>query len=217
MTSVPISGTDTPTSVIGQPTGVPPSSVVSQPSGTVAPPTSGVGSISITDSVVIPTGPIASVNPSSLFPSSVSGSLATGVLSTVIPTAVAPIPSQFSFLTASSLELTQAPSQSVNPTITDPDAPQSMIPVTATGTAVATPSLPPTLPQQILPNPPLDMSPTNLDGDTFITIAFNLDLNYQFVVGDLQTQGQMFLYLPILFGSVLGIDRTFLNSYSVYL
>jgi len=214
-TSAPISGTDTPTSVIGQPTGVPPSSVVSQPSDTVGVPTSVVGSISITDSVVIPTGPVASVNPSSLFPTSVSDSLATGPLSTVIPSAAPVIPSQFSFLTASSLEITHAPSASVNPTITDPDVPQSMIPVSATGTAVATPTLPPNLPQQILPNPPLDMSPSNLDGDTFVTIAFNLDLNFQFVAGDLQTQGQIFLYMPILLGSVLGVDQSQVKSYAL--
>jgi hypothetical protein len=69
----------------------------------------------------------------------------------------------------------------------------------------SSPTLPPNLPEMILPVPPLDTSPQNLAGMTLITLLFEPQLGYQFVLGNEQTQGQVWAFMPQAIGNALGI------------
>lgn len=58
-------------------------------------------------------------------------------------------------------------------------------------------------------------TPTDLDGYTFITIAFRLTLNWKFVATNVQSVGQLFLYTPQLIYTALKIDANQVKPYGL--
>ncbi|KAF8879494.1 hypothetical protein BD779DRAFT_1150957 [Infundibulicybe gibba] len=65
--------------------------------------------------------------------------------------------------------------------------------------------LPTDLPARIYPKDQLSPS-ADLDGSTLVSILFNPDLNWKFVVGSQVASSQIFAYLPAIIASALGIS-----------
>jgi len=58
----------------------------------------------------------------------------------------------------------------------------------------------------IQPNPPLDTSANNLQGYTLVTLLYEPELNYAFVLNSSQTQGQIWEFSPVAMSNALGIS-----------
>lgn len=71
--------------------------------------------------------------------------------------------------------------------------------------ALATAALPSDLPSEILPPEQLP-SNTNLSGFTLVSLLFNLQLNWPFVVGNEQTTSQLFAWIPVILETALGLS-----------
>jgi hypothetical protein len=74
---------------------------------------------------------------------------------------------------------------------------------TAATTIIVAP-LPSGIPGRILPANQLP-SDTDLTGYTLISILFNKELNWPFVVNSPISSSQIFAYMPVLIGAALGI------------
>jgi len=91
-------------------------------------------------------------------------------------------------------------------TITDPDQATTTVVASAANaaTTIALPILPSDMPNRIYPADQLS-STTDLTGFTLISILFNQELNWPFVVGSQISASQIFAYMPVLISTALGI------------
>ncbi|KAJ3562259.1 hypothetical protein NP233_g9687 [Leucocoprinus birnbaumii] len=216
---------------ISSPTSAPPTSVTS-----LLPPVGGPtdsGSVSASGPTSdIPTSTSgslsASAGPTISFPSppanaTSSGSTAgeTSSAATVTSTVVATLSVQpgLSFvLTESSLAFTSVPTPSVTDTLTDPDAATttiSPIPDAATTLTVAA-ALPTGIPARIFPRDQLDLSnKQQFEGYTLISLLFNNELNWPFVVNSSLASSQIFAYTPVLITTALNIQSSDIMTYAL--
>jgi len=115
-------------------------------------------------------------------------------------------------LTESSLAFASVPTTSVTVSITDPDAATTTV---ATGTvsataAITTPALPPGIPARIFPRDQLDLTDkSQFNGYTLISILFNNELNWPFVVNNSLASSQIFAYTPVIIDAALRISCEF--------
>jgi hypothetical protein len=141
----------------------------------------------------------------------------TGVTTATTPTAAAPITPilspGFSFLTqTTSLVVTSVPTTAAG-TLTDPDQPTTTL--TLAGTAQVPPSqapLPTGLPSRIYPANQMTPS-TSLDGYSFISILFNVQLNWPFVATNQTSSSQIFAYFPSVLEAALNLTGESLASF----
>jgi hypothetical protein len=73
--------------------------------------------------------------------------------------------------------------------------------------------LPPDIPARIYPSEQVDTN--NLSGFTLVSILFQSSLSWSFVAGSSQVQGQLFLYLPVLLESSLGISSSQVMTFAL--
>ena len=152
------------------------------------------------DSIIFPTE-------NSSFPSpSIPNSLLTSSTPTLAPT---PANTQFAWLTQTSLILWTSDKSSADNLLTNPD----QVPTATSFSTASTPSiipsvapLPSGIPARIVPgaggvNPEVD----NLNGFTLIAVLFDRGLNWDTVVHNPDSPGQIFSWLPVLIQTALGI------------
>ncbi|KAI0785163.1 hypothetical protein C8Q75DRAFT_723072 [Abortiporus biennis] len=122
---------------------------------------------------------------------------------TDIPTGTPVIPSQFTFLTQSSLLVASSltPTETPSVTLTNPDEPTSSVSVDSTAAPAADNTAPPppaalptTLPSQIVPANGVDPGVDNLDGYTPIAILYSSDLRWEFVAKNPDSASQIFAW-----------------------
>jgi hypothetical protein len=133
-------------------------------------------------------------------------SFATVTLTTVTTLSVA---SELSFvLQESTLAFASVPTSTASATLTDPDqATTSVNPLIAQpATTLVTPALPSGIPGWIYPRQQLDPSNSDLNGYTLISILFNNELNWMFEIQDAISSSQLFVYMPMIITSALGIS-----------
>lgn len=122
-------------------------------------------------------------------------------------------------LTESSLAFTSVPTDTPQvETLTNPDeVPSSVssIPQTTATTIIAPPPLPTGIPGRIYPRDQLDLSSQNLAGYTLISLMFNSELNWEFVVDSSLTSSQIFAYVPVLIENALGITADQIKTYAL--
>lgn len=131
-------------------------------------------------------------------------------MATVTPT----IDPNFSFVTQSSLIFqTSSPSNAM--TITNPDQATTTIALpnpTAAATATQVP-LPTGIPSRIYPQNGVDGSAP--PGFTLISLLFNQDLNWNFVVQHQETASQLFAFVPVILQGALGITSDQVKTYAL--
>jgi hypothetical protein len=137
--------------------------------------------------------------------------IATGTLDggTSLPTAEPTIDPNFSFITSQSELVFQTPSPSPSMTLTDPDQATTTIafPDPSASGSVSQVPLPTGIPSRIYPQNGVSDS-TDLSGYTLISLLFDSDLGWVFVVEHDTTSSQLFAYVPPLVQTALGISGT---------
>ena len=148
------------------------------------------------------------------FPSDPSSTLYPDSLPTISTTTPAPTPTtntQYEWLTQTSLIVTSVSDSATDTlSLTDPDQVPTTTTFSTDGTPTVAPSvvpLPSGLPARIIPgaggvNPDVD----DLNGFTLIAILFDRGLNWDTVVHNSDSPGQIFSWLPILIQTALGIS-----------
>jgi hypothetical protein len=90
-------------------------------------------------------------------------------------------------------------------TLTNPDQATTTVANEPTpATTLVVPALP-NIANRIYPNSQLDLT-QNFDGYTMISILFDQQLNWPFVVGNSVSSSQIFAYLPLIISTALQID-----------
>ncbi|KNZ79015.1 hypothetical protein J132_07167 [Termitomyces sp. J132] len=144
--------------------------------------------------------------PSSVVTQSASSNVGGGGgISTAHTHTVSVTPDLTFVLTETSLAVASVPTTS-SPTITNPDAPTTTftpIPDSGPTTVASLVPLPTGIPGRIFPPTPLDLS--QVSGDTPISILFNQELNWPFVVTNSVSSSQIFAWLPVIIATALGI------------
>jgi hypothetical protein len=94
----------------------------------------------------------------------------------------------------------------VSGTLTNPDQATTTIAPSAANaaTTLVVPVLPSDIPNRIYPADQLPPT-TDLTGYTLISILFNQELNWPFVVNSQISASQIFAYMPVLITTALGI------------
>ncbi|KAI5116441.1 hypothetical protein M0805_006254 [Coniferiporia weirii] len=158
-------------------------------------------------SIIFPTGNATSVVPTSTF-SGLSTLTALPVPSTVT-TATPSLESQFSFLTQSSLLVSEvSTSTSVSgTTLTDPDEPTTsvLIESVTSGATVTSAPLPSDLPSRIYPAEGGVSANDVNEGYTPVSIMFDSTLGWEFVAKNTDSAAQIFAYFPTCLEVALGI------------
>ncbi|TFK38991.1 hypothetical protein BDQ12DRAFT_604835, partial [Crucibulum laeve] len=122
-------------------------------------------------------------------------------------------------LTESSLAVASIPTTTVSGTLTNPDQATTTVPdVEPTGSlasaALSAAPLPTGLPARIYPQVQLP-SDADLTGFTIISILFNQELNWPFVVEDQVSSSQIFAFIPILIANAVGIDTSKVKTWAL--
>ncbi|KAF8517378.1 hypothetical protein BU17DRAFT_49910, partial [Hysterangium stoloniferum] len=123
--------------------------------------------------------------------------------------------SQLQFVTATSLVIAASPITTPMPNPTDPDALPSTTLTLSSGDKTAppaVPTLPANLPSKLFPPGPIAQPGP---GDALISILFRLELNWAFVVKNDQASGQLFLYMPLIISTALGLDSSQVKTYAL--
>jgi len=99
-------------------------------------------------------------------------------------------------------------------TLTDPDQATTTVDAipTAATTLVAPAALPTGIPARIFPR---DNTNVGGPGDTLISILFNNELNWPFVVQTSLASSQIFAYVPVLISTALGISPDQIKTYAL--
>ncbi|KXN89414.1 hypothetical protein AN958_05723, partial [Leucoagaricus sp. SymC.cos] len=202
-----LGGATMPTDV--SPSSLPPTDSLSNP-GSISSTLSGPSGPTI--SFPTPTGNISTI--SSTY---VESSLASETTITSTATTTFSVDPNLSFvLTESSLVFATVSTPSA--TLTDPDAATTTvepIPVQAGSSAIVPAPLPSGIPARIFPRDQLDLTSNDLDGYTLISILFNSELNWCFVVQSDFTSSQIFAYVPVLITTALNISRDQIKPYAL--
>jgi hypothetical protein len=96
------------------------------------------------------------------------------------------------------------PSSSSSGTLTNPDQASSTSTQLSPATTLSVPQLP-NIANRIFPNHQLDLT-QNFDTYTMISVLFNQELNWPFVVTNSISSNQIFAYLPLIISTALQID-----------
>ncbi|KAH8979904.1 hypothetical protein EDB92DRAFT_1820751 [Lactarius akahatsu] len=122
---------------------------------------------------------------------------------------------QLSYVTQASLLGTPVPTSSPV-TLSDPDA------VPPTLTIVSASNLPSTTTPVLLPSnlpariyPPTQVDPNSLSGFSLVSILFDQFLSWSFVAQNTQSQGQLFLWLPTIIQSALGLPSEQVKTFAL--
>jgi len=104
------------------------------------------------------------------------------------------------------LAFASIPTTTPDETLTDPDQATTTVDSSAANaaTTILVPVLPTGIPNRIYPADQLSPS-TDLTGYTLISILFNQELNWPFVVNSQISASQIFAYLPVLISTALDI------------
>ncbi|KAH8993042.1 hypothetical protein EDB86DRAFT_2830262 [Lactarius hatsudake] len=131
------------------------------------------------------------------------------------PSFTPPPQGQLSYVTQASLLGTPVPS-SLPVTLSDPDA------VPPTLTIVSPSNLPSTTTPVLLPSnlpariyPPTQVDPNSLSGFSLVSILFDQFLSWSFVAQNTQSQGQLFLWLPTIIQSALGLSSEQVKTFAL--
>lgn len=104
--------------------------------------------------------------------------------------------------------------------LTDPDQVPTPTSFSTTRTPTAAPSvvsLPSGVPARIVPGSgAVDPETDNLDGFTLIAILFDQGLNWETVVQNTDSPGQIFAWLPVLIRSALDITSMRFSALQIY-
>ncbi|KAF8621399.1 hypothetical protein AX15_007811, partial [Amanita polypyramis BW_CC] len=142
-------------------------------------------------------------------PSTITTDSRSSTITTPAPsssTSVTPsVNSMFSWITTeSSLALASvAPTKSL--TITNPDAPTTTFSLSPSASGANVPPLPSGIPYRIYPMSQLPNGGSAIPGYTMISILFNQELNWPFVVSNWLSSSQIFAYIPVLITMALNI------------
>ncbi|GLB45516.1 putative biological adhesion [Lyophyllum shimeji] len=183
----------------------------------------------------IPTSIISSLPPTSMpnssviisFPTSVVSSTSSGnatstvsgIKSTITPSTTVSINSDLSFvLTESSLIYASLPTTTAEPTLTDPDQATTTVntqngPTPATTLSAA--PLPTGIPGRIYPRVQLDLSSVDASKYTLISILFNQELNWPFVVTNQISSSQIFAWIPAIISTALGVPSNDVKTWAL--
>ncbi|KAI9443066.1 hypothetical protein H4582DRAFT_2195164 [Lactarius indigo] len=187
-----------------------PSGIPTSWSGTVST-TSGSGngtSLSSPPVIAFPSGTNDTVSSTTSFSS-------TPTSDTSFPSFTPPPQTQLSYVTQASLLGASVPSSSPV-TLSDPDA------VPSTLTIVSPSSLPSTTTPVLLPSnlpariyPPTQVDSNSLSGFSLVSILFDQFLSWPFVAQNTQSQGQLFLWLPTIIQSALGLPSEKVKTFAL--
>ncbi|KAF8636198.1 hypothetical protein AX17_003686 [Amanita inopinata Kibby_2008] len=120
--------------------------------------------------------------------------------------------SDFSFITSESALAVASITTSVA-TITDPDQPTTTLSATgAVNSAVSPPPLPSGIPYRIYPK---DGPASGQTGYTLISILFNQELNWPFVVGNWISSSQIFAWIPVLISTALNVPAEQVRTFAL--
>ncbi|KAI0265715.1 hypothetical protein BC834DRAFT_824777 [Gloeopeniophorella convolvens] len=211
------SGTGLPTSTTSPPSSSSSSSSSSSASSSTSSPSSSSPSSSPSSSssstapiISFPSGNTTSVTQTI---SSFSTVTTTSSSSTFTP----PPNSQLSYITQTTLLGASVPSTTASPTNSDPDA-------AATTLSIAPPSSVPTAPapQAALPSdlparvyPPNTLDTSDLSGYTLVSVLFDQFLPWQFVAEETQSQGQLFLWFPVIVQTALNLTTDQVKTFAL--
>ncbi|KAF9442656.1 hypothetical protein P691DRAFT_464796 [Macrolepiota fuliginosa MF-IS2] len=208
---IPIS---TPSSLPGSTSILPP---ISEPSVSATPsgPFSSLPASSVIISSAAPTisfpGPPANASTTTSAPHSTPTQSGVTVTSTAVNTF--PIAPGLSFvLTESSLAFASVPTTTAALTLTDPDEATTTEAIPTASALTNSVPLPTGIPARIFPREQLDPG-TDLSGYTLISILFNNELNWPFVVTSPLSSSQIFAYVPVLLTTALGITSDQVKTY----
>ncbi|KAJ3755780.1 hypothetical protein EV360DRAFT_49138, partial [Lentinula raphanica] len=180
-------------------------------------------SVSVSVSATVSTGNASSTVTIS-FPSGTASSTAsvngtTTVVSTSVTTAVTvvSVPSDLSFvLTQTTLEVASVSSTPTSRTLTNPDqATTTLSQTTLSASApLATAALPSSLPYRILPQDQISSS-DDLTGYTLVSLLFDLQLNWPFVVNSADSSSQLFAFMPVILQTALGLTADQVKTWTL--
>jgi len=104
------------------------------------------------------------------------------------------------------LAFASIPTTTAAGTLTDPDQAPTTVESSAANpaTTILVPTLPSGIPNRIYPADQLSPT-TDLTGYTLISILFNQELNWPFVVNSQISASQIFAYMPVLITTALDI------------
>ncbi|KAG6876704.1 hypothetical protein C0993_000968 [Termitomyces sp. T159_Od127] len=202
--SRPVSGGSSSVSTSSIPTV--PSSISVSGSQSVLPSSSG-GSSNSSNTIILPTSTS----------SSSGGNLGAGDGTMTSRHHAPTVTSDLSFvLSVSSLAVAPAPTTTSSITITNPDAPMTTLslvsePGTAPMTTLPQP-LPSGLPSRIVPPTPLDLSQVT-NQYTMISILFDEELNWPFVVGNQLSSSQIFAWITVIIQTALNLTADQVKTY----
>ncbi|KAJ3896925.1 hypothetical protein GG344DRAFT_85038 [Lentinula edodes] len=167
-------------------------------------------SASSTVTISFPSGSVSST-------ATVNGT--TTVVSTSVTTAltVVSVPSDLSFvLTQTTLEVASVSSSATSQTLSNPDQATTTFPQTTLSASapLATAALPSSLPYRILPQDQL-ASNEDLSGYTLVSLLFDLQLNWPFVVSSPDSSSQLFAYMPVILQNSLGLTADQVKTWTL--
>ncbi|KAH9060221.1 hypothetical protein EDB87DRAFT_641593 [Lactarius vividus] len=131
------------------------------------------------------------------------------------PSFTPPPQAQLSYVTQASLLGASVPS-SLPVTLSDPDAVPPTLSVVSPSNLPSTTTpvlLPSNLPARIYP--PTQVDPNSLTGFSLVSILFDQFLSWPFVAQNTQSQGQLFLWLPTIIQSALGLPSDQVKTFAL--
>ncbi|KAF5374174.1 hypothetical protein D9615_008817 [Tricholomella constricta] len=209
-TSVPTSDASS-VPVTSQPVTEPPTSVPTTSVSASDPVTEPPTSVSTSISISFPTGSISN-------PGNSSSSTEVSITSEPTPTPTISINSDLSFiLTEPSLVFTSIASSTAEATLTDPDQATTTVETQAgpaTASSILSAPLPTGIPGRIYPRVQLDTS-QDLSDYTMISILFNQELNWPFVVTTQISSSQIFAWLPAIIATALQVPAVQVKTWAL--